>query len=288
MSSAAGWYRDSVTAATWGEMFGGASVSAMRVYEHVMVPRLFEPWARLLLKGLDLQTGERVLDVACGPGSVSRLVAAAVGSSGRVVGCDLSGAMLTIAREKPPIAAGASIEYHEAPADQLPVSDGVFDVAVCQQGLQFFPDRTAALGEMRRALRQGGRLAVAVWTEIGESPLFAALQSAVRDVAGDELARRYGAGPWGMPEQDQLRRLIEQAGFSSVRVSRAAEPMEFEGGATQLAATLTASGIAAEIAALAPEQRVRLGRAIEAYAAPFVVGEGLRANATSHIAYALR
>jgi len=67
---------------------------------------------------------------------------------------------------------------------------------------------------MRRALRPDGRAAIAVWTEIDHSPPFAALEGAVREVAGDELADRYRSGPWGMPDADRLRELLEQADFT--------------------------------------------------------------------------
>ena len=62
----------------------------MSFYDDIMVPRLFEPWARLLLDKMHPESGQAVLDVACGPGTVTRLVAQSVGPSGRVTGCDLS------------------------------------------------------------------------------------------------------------------------------------------------------------------------------------------------------
>jgi SAM-dependent methyltransferase len=273
---------------TWGAAFGDATVTAMQVYEDVFVPRLFAPWARVLLDGLTLRPGEAVLDVACGPGSVSRLAAAAVGPAGRVVGCDLSAAMLAVARGKPPVADGAPIEYHEAPADALPVPDATFDAAVCQQGLQFFPDRPAALAELRRALRPGGRLGVAVWSAIEESPLFAALEASVREVGGDALGDRYRAGPWGLPGAEELRGLLVGAGFVDVEVSRRALPSRFEGGGAQFASTLAASGIAADVAAFPPGLRARLDRAVARHFAPFAVGGAVEADAVSHVAFARR
>lgn len=188
-----------------------------------------------------------VLDLACGPGSATRLAAEAVGPSGRVTGFDLSPAMLEVARTKTTTASAAPIEYIEAPADALPVAEASFDVAVCQQGLQFFPDRQAALAEMHRALRPGGRLGVAVWTEISDSPLFFALYKALLDVAGAALADRYRNGPWGFPDAGQLLKVLEGAGFSDVRVEGRSLDVRFESGPSQFASTLAASGIAADI-----------------------------------------
>src|SRR5258706_3480033 len=103
--------------------------AAMNVYSEVMVPRIFEPWGRALLDEVALEPGEAVLDVACGPGTVTRLAAARSGPAGRVTGCDLSPAMLEIAVGRGPIENGAAIDYVEAPADRLPVRDVSFDVA---------------------------------------------------------------------------------------------------------------------------------------------------------------
>jgi ubiquinone/menaquinone biosynthesis C-methylase UbiE len=118
-----------MTSSAWAASFEAADISAMQVYEDILVPRLFTPWARLLLDGLDLQAGEAVLDVACGPGSVTRLAASEVGRGGRVTGVDLSPAMLAIAQAKPVVPGAAAIEYHRASADRLPVANAEFDVA---------------------------------------------------------------------------------------------------------------------------------------------------------------
>ena len=82
------------------------------------------------------------------------------------------------------------------------------------------PTPAAALREMRRALRPDCRVAIAVWAEIDDPPPFAALEGAVREVAGDELADCYRSGPWGMPGAGQLRELLEHAGFGEIRVTR--------------------------------------------------------------------
>ena len=260
----------------------------MQVYDEVLVPRLFVRWVRLQLDELELQPGEAVLDVACGPGSVTRLAAERVGPSGRVTGCDLSPAMLELARTKPTPLDAAPIEYDEAPADDLPVADRSFDVAVCQQGLQFFPDRPAALAELHRALRPGGRLGIAVWSEIDDSPLFAAIYEALGEVVGHELADRYRAGPWGLPSADELGELIAAAGFADARVERRTVAVAFEGGAAQFASTLAASGIAAELEALAPEQQAELIRVFETRAAPLAVDGAIRSATVSNLVLARR
>src|SRR2546425_3864812 len=130
-----------------GTVFGCFSIgSVAATYDEIYVPRIFIPWARLLLERADLTPGESVLDVATGPGTVARLAAEQVGPRGQVVGTDISAAMIGIAQAKAVAGEAAAIEYLVAPAAPLPVADGSFDVVSCQQGLQFFPDRPAAWG----------------------------------------------------------------------------------------------------------------------------------------------
>jgi ubiquinone/menaquinone biosynthesis C-methylase UbiE len=272
-----------MTFSVWATSFESAEISAMQIYEDVLVPRLFTPWARVLLDGLHPQPGEAVLDVACGPGSVAQLAAIAVGRGGRVSGVDLSPAMLAIAQAKPIIPDAAPIHYQEAPADRLPVADADFDLVVCQQGLQFFSHPTTALGEMRRALRTGGRVGIAVWAKIEQAPPFAALECTIREVAGDELAERYRGGPWGMPDADQLRQLLETSGFDDVRVTQEVLPLSFESVA-QLCSTLVASPIAAALDVL-PAYRREFSQALERRVA---ADDALHAEAVAHLAFARR
>ena len=150
--------------------YGG---SAAEVYQRHMVPAIFGPWAEDLLGLAAPQAGERVLDVACGTGVVTRLAAQRVGSSGAVVGLDLNPGMLTVARTLTP-PEGAQIEWREGNVTAIPLSDGAIDLVLCQQGLQFFPDRPGALREMRRVLRPSGRMALSVWRPMQHSPGFAA------------------------------------------------------------------------------------------------------------------
>src|SRR5215475_2176295 len=141
-------------------------------YERYLVPTIFGPWALDLVEEAGARPGERVLDIACGTGIVARTAAGRVGSGGTVVGLDVSAPMLDVARV---VAAGEglSIKWREGSAMKLPFPDTAFDVTLCQQGLQFFPDRATALREMHRVLGPGGRVALSVWRAIEGSPGFA-------------------------------------------------------------------------------------------------------------------
>ena len=268
----------------WRTAFGGLADGRLGVYDELMGPRMFTPWGRLLVDELALAPGEAVLDVACGPGSVTRIAAERVGPGGRVVGSDFSARMLDLARAKPALEEAAAVEYREGPADQLPVGDEEFDVVTCQQGLQFFADRPAAVAEMHRALRPGGRVGISVWTAIEHSPPFAALAEGVEEVAGAHLAARYRAGPFGFPEGDQLRGLLEAAGFDDIVVAPHSLPVVFEAGAAQVVATLAVTPLADPIDELPAARREQLVAAVARR-----TGDGpIRATLESNIAVARR
>jgi SAM-dependent methyltransferase len=258
----------------------------LAVYDKVMVPRLFAPWADMLLDLLAVRVGDALLDVATGPGTVARIAAERIGASGRVVGADFSPAMLGIARAKPAPPDAAPIEYLECPADALAMPSDSVDVVTCQQGLQFFPDRTAALTEMRRVTREGGRIGIAVWAGIAESPAFAALAEGIREVLGEDAAATYRGGPWGLPDADMVARLVEDAGFCEVSVTRHELPHAFDGGAAQLVETLAVTAIGPNVAALDDGGRARLVGAVEQAAAGLIDQGTVWSSAGAHIARA--
>src|SRR4051794_19383401 len=136
--------------------------SGPTVYQEFLVPAMFTPFAESLVQQTGIGAGTRVLDVACGTGAASR---AAARAGGAVVGVDLGEPTLAVARSFPVEDGTTAIDYRQGDATALPVEDDAFDVAICQQGLQFFPEKEAALREMRRALKPGGRLGVATWAD---------------------------------------------------------------------------------------------------------------------------
>ncbi len=193
---------------------------------------------------------------------MARLASARLGRSGHVLATDLSAAMLAIAEAKGTVADGSPIEYRLSPAVPLAAADASFDVACCQHGLQFFPDRQGALAEMRRALRAGGRMGLAVWSGGETCPPFAALRDAIGEVMGLEAAERYSRGPWRLHAPRSLADMVTVAGFGEVSVDEIARPVRFEGGAAQLDRSLDASGLAAEIRVLSSEMRADLAAAV--------------------------
>lgn len=182
---------------------------AAQNYEDLFVPRIGRPCATALVDAVDVRSGERVLDVACGSGISARLAAERTGPDGSVAGVDINAGMLAVAKSVAP-----GIEWHEGPADELPVADGSVDVTLCSLGLMFFPDKVAALREMRRVLTSGGRAAVLV---PGPTP-------EPMSILADALARHIDPGLGGfvhiifsLNDEAEITQLFTDAGFSDVR-----------------------------------------------------------------------
>jgi SAM-dependent methyltransferase len=157
--------------------------------------------------------GDRVLDIACGTGVVTRIAAQRAGRSGKVTGLDLSAPMLAVARSLP---AENVIEWVQGSAVDLGLPAESFDVVLCQQGLQFFPDKPAALREMRRVLDGGGRLALSVWA--GTGVYNSAVGKALAELLDAELGARFCASR-KVPGREELDRLVADAGFRDIHVS---------------------------------------------------------------------
>ena len=193
-------------------------------YERYLVPALFKPWAEDLVEMAALRSGDRVLDIACGTGIVARIAARRLGGNGSVIGLDLSGPMLDAARASPE---GAAVEWQEGSAMKLPWPDAAFDVAFCQQGLQFFPDRIVALREMHRVLASSGRLALSVWGPIERSSGFTVLADALAQHIGPEAGALMTTGPFSLSNGSELRALIAEAGFQDISIHLAVKTIRF-------------------------------------------------------------
>jgi ubiquinone/menaquinone biosynthesis C-methylase UbiE len=199
---------------------------------------------------LGIVPGQTLLDIACGTGIVVRLAAPLLGPTGRIIGRDINEAMVLRARSHAPPPGSASVDLGVSPAAPLDVADESVDAITCQQGLQFFPEPDAALSEMHRCLRPNGRVAIAVWFDIEECPLWAALEAGLAERYGAE----YAAGirrPFSWPSADALSDGLAGAGFVDIQLSDHTMVMHFEGGVRQAMRALVTTPFAADVEALA-------------------------------------
>jgi ubiquinone/menaquinone biosynthesis C-methylase UbiE len=252
------------------------------MYERELVGPLFRPWAELTLKQAGLSAGDRVLDIACGTGIVARLAAQQLGGSGLVVGVDISPDMLAVARSIAP-----EIDWREGNASALPLREGEqFDLVVCHQGLQFFPDKQAAAAEMHRAVAAGGRVVVSIWRSDDEVPVFSELRRIAERRLGPIADHRYGYGDPG-----PLEGLLRYAGFTHVRSKRIALEISFEESASFLRLnTMALVGMSAAGKAMDEQERKQVVEAImsdsQAVADAHSKGAGLVFEAATNFATA--
>jgi ubiquinone/menaquinone biosynthesis C-methylase UbiE len=238
-------------------------------YERLLVPSVFRPWGERLIHAAELRASERVLDLACATGIVARLAAPHVGPEGAVTGLDLLPGMLAEARKR----ADPTISWVEGNATQMPLPDVSFDAVLCQQGLQFFPDKVAALVEVRRVLRPGGRIVLSVWRPIERSPGVAALQRALERHA-PETAPMLPIG-FSLSDALELRSYLTKAGFSDVRVTIEVGHARFSSVEDFLHRYLSALPIAGIIAALPADRRAAIAADVNDWVRDYLDDDGL-------------
>ena len=200
---------------------GQVNRTAAEVYEAFFVPALFQRWARPVAAAARIKSGQNVLDVACGTGALTREIAERVGSEGGATGLDINAGMLAVARQKCP-----SIEWRQGEAEVLPFNDNRFDAVVSQFGLMFFRDRKQAIEEMARVLRPGGRLAVAVWDSIDNTPGYAAAAALLNRLFGADIAESLRS-PYALGDTAMLQSLFDHSALSDASVDTRDGVVEF-------------------------------------------------------------
>jgi ubiquinone/menaquinone biosynthesis C-methylase UbiE len=187
-------------------------------YDEVLVPVIFQPWARELIRRAPPWSGMRFLDLACGTGAVTREIIATGVKPESLTGVDLTAGMLSVASERSR-ALGIEVSWVEADATSLPLPDSSFDLAYCQQALQFFPDPVGALKELRRVLVDGAPVAFCISTELTENPLLLSQVAAMEEHIGEQAGASVRA-ICSLTDASEIRLLFEKAGFKSIDVEK--------------------------------------------------------------------
>jgi ubiquinone/menaquinone biosynthesis C-methylase UbiE len=260
------------------------SGNAPEAYERYLVPTLFTLWATDLIGRLPLHAGEHVLDVACGTGSVARLAAHRVSPGGTVTGLDLNPGMLAVARSLPH-APDVRMDWREGSAMALPSANALFNVVLCQQGLQFFPDRVAALREMHRVLVPGGRLGLSVWRPLQHNPYMAALGNALERHVSAEVAAS-SRTVCALGDAETLRSLLLQVGFREVCISIATLVMRFVSVEAFVPGQFVATPYARAVAALDAPARTALLEDVRMALRSYTGDTGVAVPTEAHVATA--
>jgi SAM-dependent methyltransferase len=171
----------------------------------------------LLLDALDLQPGERVLDIGCGGGKTTIAAWQRLQPGGTVVGADISAALLQLARERAGDAGGPTFQVKDMQVDQI--GDGAFDVAMSQFGVMFFDEPVVAFANIATHLSPKGRIGFACWQSLDRNPWFIGPVVAPFVAAPPPPAPgKSPTGPFSLGDPERVRQVLEDAGFGDIRI----------------------------------------------------------------------
>jgi ubiquinone/menaquinone biosynthesis C-methylase UbiE len=231
----------------FGKDYGGKPPTN---YQRFFVPTIGAPLATDLIHHAAIRPGERVLDVACGTGVVARLAAQQVGATGSVAGLDVNLGMLSVARSATP--PELPIEWLEGSAEATKLPDTSFNVVLCQMGLEFMPDKKAALREMWRVLVRGGRLILNV---PGPTPeLFAIMADALEQHISVESAG-FVRQVFSLHDTAEIQNLIIGASFHAVSVQSETKSLRLPEPGTFLWQYVYSTPLAGAVAQVDQERR---------------------------------
>jgi SAM-dependent methyltransferase len=266
----------------WNETAGPTWVEL-----HDPLDRMIEPMGLAGLAALAPAPGEIILDIGCGCGRTTLQIAEAVGTSGAVVGADISATMLAEARARaiPPTAARP--EFREVDAQTGDLGRAKFDAAFSRFGVMFFADPVAAFANIRSALKSGGRLTFVCWRSLAENlwmrvPLEAALPLLPPLPPPDPGA----PGPYALADPDRVRQILEAAGFQSLRI----DPFDADIGSADLESSVALTfriGPLATALRENPQYKAKVADVVRRALTPYVTPAGVRTPGAVWIVTAL-
>ena len=215
---------------------------------------------------------------------VARRAALQVGDSGPVTGIDLNEGMLDMARRQADKMA-VKVEWRQGDAGALPFGDSRFDVVLCQQGLQFFADKSAALREMCRVLLPGGRLVVSVVRSLQHNPLMRLQIEPLIQYLGDEAADVQRA-VCSLGDADELRRLHADAGFQDIDIQVVNLTIQHDDAATFIPGLMASLPFAEAIAALDESNQNALFNDVIEDLSPYIDDQRLAIPHVAHVVIA--
>jgi ubiquinone/menaquinone biosynthesis C-methylase UbiE len=176
---------------------------------------LLAPVSDILINRARAEIGERIIDAGCGCGATTTALARKVGTTGHVLGIDISAPMLVRARQLAP--AGLPVDFMLADATVYPFDPASFDLLVSRFGVMFFAEPALSFANMRKALRPSGRLAFACWRQPRDNPwLMAPLQAAYKHVPKLAQLGPEDPGPFSFAAEQRVHRILGEAGFSGI------------------------------------------------------------------------
>jgi len=185
--------------------------SVPKLYETLMVPMIFQPYAEELKERVAATNARRILELAAGTGVVTRALATIENEALSIVATDLNQAMLDQAMA---VGTARPVTWRQADAMALPFAGGEFDAVVCQFGAMFFPDKPKAFAEARRVLRPGGVFIFNVWDRIAENEFADTVTTALEGVFPGDPPRFMARTPHGYHDPELIARDLTAGGFA--------------------------------------------------------------------------
>lgn len=219
------------------------------------------------------QSGERVLELACGAGGLGLAAAALVAPDGEVVLSDVVAEMTAIAAARARTLGVENVGTRQLDLESIAEPDESYDIVLCREGMMFAPQPERAASEIARVLRPGGRVAVAVWGPREQNPWLGLVFDAVSAETGAPVPPPGLPGPFSLSDRDRVAGLFTHAGFSDVRVREVPTPLradsfeEWWERTSALAGPLTKI-LAALSAGAAQALRARLQESVRPYTTP--------------------
>jgi SAM-dependent methyltransferase len=231
--------------------------------------------------------GERVLELACGPGGLGIAAAELVAPGGEVVVSDVVAEMTAIAEARASAAGRTNVRARVLDLEDIAEPDGSYDVVLCREGLMFALDPARAAGEIARVLRPGGRAAIAVWGPRGRNPWLGTVLDAVSAQLGAPMPPPGVPGPFALEDAERLAGLLTEAHLEDVAVSELPVPMRAASFDEWWARTSALAGPLAKIVAALPEPAVDALRACAREAVqPYETADGIELPGVTLIASA--
>ncbi len=233
------------------------------------------PVSAWLVEHLDLQPGERVLELAAGPGDTGFMAAEVVRPGGTLISSDGSEKMLAIARDRAREQGIDNVEFKQLQLEWIDLKTASVDAILCRWGVMLLVDPAAALTECRRVLRPGGRMTLAVWDALEANPWAAIPSGAVQALGFAPPPDPTVPGPFSLSAPARLPELLAEAGFVDVQVETVAIDRRFEDFESFLDGTLDLSrSFATAWTQLADKQQAALMAELQLRLAPFTADDG--------------
>jgi SAM-dependent methyltransferase len=243
------------------------------------------PLGRRALAALAPCSGESILDIGCGGGGTALELARRVAPDGKVVGIDVSAAVLAFARRT---AEGCErVGFIQADAQVFPFEPATFDAAFSRFGVTFFADPIAAFVNIRRSLRSNGRLAFVCWRALEENPLdIVPLRAASPHLPPQPAYVPDAPGPFAFADPDRLRGILEGAGFRDIEITAHDEQVG-SGDLNAMLAVCSRVGALGKILRERPELRAAASPAVRSALATYDGPDGVRLNAATWVVRAV-